>query len=364
MSDGTTGMRFQAIALAQAITAARPDSQYHDHIVQPHRIPRSFPSLAGALSLFPLYGVKQPAQSNSTPNNGVPAKPLPRPRKAADYPDILITCGRRMAGISIGMRARARRAGAKMQTVHLQDPRLDPALFDALIVPSHDPTRGDNVLVTLGSLNRLTRAAIAEAAKGLPPHWLNRDNHAPVAVMLGGDNARYRISRKMIGYMAMELGNFAQMTWIDDKPVRLLLVPSRRTPPQLLDQLSLSLGDVEYEIATHLAPPNGDDSADSNPLMENPYPGVLAADAIIVTADSVNMVSEAAITGKPVLIAGWRPDHADSCGGETGRIGTFHRAMIAGTHTAILSPYSDLSGYEALDERPALTQKLLGLLER
>jgi len=82
MSDGTAGMRFQAIALAQAITAARPDSQYHDHIVQPHRIPRSFPSLAGAISLFPPYGIKQPAPKTGHLTTGhrpslcrAPAKP-------------------------------------------------------------------------------------------------------------------------------------------------------------------------------------------------------------------------------------------------------------------------------------------------
>ena len=154
----------------------------------------------------------------------------------------------------------------------------------------------------------------------------------------------------MVAHMAMELGKFAQMTWINDNPVRFLLVPSRRTPPELLGQLSLALGDIPYEVA----PPD----------MANPYPGILAADAIIVTADSVNMVSEAAIMGSPLLVAGWRPDDADSCGGETGRIGLFHRAMIAGGHSAIISPYAETEGYTALDERPRVITQLLTLLGR
>ena len=54
---------------------------------------------------------------------------------------------------------------------------------------------------------------------------------------------------------------------------------------------------------------------------------------MIVTSDSVNMASEAAITGKPVLIA---PGRAPPCNpsGEAGRIRAFHDHMFAGSHTA------------------------------
>ena len=46
-----------------------------------------------------------------------------------------------MAGMSIALKARARRDGADMTTIHLQDPRLDPAYFDMLIVPPRPGTR-------------------------------------------------------------------------------------------------------------------------------------------------------------------------------------------------------------------------------
>ncbi len=52
--------------------------------------------------------------------------------------------------------------------------------------------------------------------------------------------------------------------------------------------------------------------------MPNPYPWILnAADAIIVTADSVNMTSEAACTRKPVYVAELKP--------ESGRVALFHK---------------------------------------
>jgi hypothetical protein len=53
---------------------------------------------------------------------------------------------------------------------------------------------------------------------------------------------------------------------------------------------------------------------------ENPYFAMLGlADAIVVTADSVNMVSEAAATGKPV--------HVVPLEGGSKKFARFHRAM-------------------------------------
>jgi mitochondrial fission protein ELM1 len=54
---------------------------------------------------------------------------------------------------------------------------------------------------------------------------------------------------------------------------------------------------------------------------ENPYFGLLAlADAIVVTSDSVSMVSEACATGKPV--------HVFSLGQAHKKLHKFHRALL------------------------------------
>ena len=76
------------------------------------------------------------------------------------------------------------------------------------------------------------------------------------------------------------------------------------------------LGDSRVTIAT------ADDA--------NPYPILGIADAVIVTSDSVNMASEAALTGKPLLIAAWQP--------ETGRIAAFHQAMAVPATARRLAP--------------------------
>ena len=147
---------------------------------------------------------------------------------AGRYPDIMITCGRRMAGFALAMRRRAHIDGKPMQIVQLQDPRLPPAMFDALVVPRHDRARGANVLVTTGSLNRLTLESIKTAMMALPSRWLTTTRHTAVAVMIGGDNKRYRITPEMAEGMADRLARFAA-----EAKATLMIMASRRTPDGL-----------------------------------------------------------------------------------------------------------------------------------
>jgi mitochondrial fission protein ELM1 len=259
-----------------------------------------------------------------------------------------------MAGFGLAMRQRAKKAGSITQLVHLQDPRLSPDLFDALIVPQHDPARGDKVITMTGSLNRLTLESIRQSMMDLPSKWLVRDAKPTVIVMLGGDNRRYKITDEMTVSMAARLKTFAM-----SEPMRLVLLPSRRTPPTLIPKLLEGLGQEEDQIEVQTVSPDE----------PNPYPGILGvADTVIVTADSVNMACEAAIIGKPVLIAGWKigADQAaeQNLVGETGRIGAFHQTMIAAGHTAPLGPNLPRAPFTALDEMPDIVERLLGMLKR
>ena len=193
--------------------------------------------------------------------------------------------------------------------------------------------------------------------------------------MLGGDNRRYRISPDMAASMAAQLRAFAQ-----SEPMRLVLLPSRRTPAVLIETLSAKLEALPGTVDVRVVSP---DEA-------NPYPGILGvADAIIVTSDSVNMASEAAITGKPVLIAGWngtprgmteavsataeqnaylkqakQAKQANHIVGERGRIAAFHRRMITAGHTAPLTPSLPRAPFTALDEMDKTCETLLGILGR
>jgi mitochondrial fission protein ELM1 len=316
VSDGTTGMRQQSLAVAAVMKWYRC-ADFRDIVINPHPLLRFVPRIGRWWPQLPL------TQAGDTS--------LPRISNADDFPQILVTCGRRMAGISMALKARAKQQGAQLTTLHLQDPRLDPAYFDILIVPHHDPARADNVIVTTAALNRLDQSHIADAATHLPQSW-KATAKPRVAVLVGGDNRRYRISEKMAADLASQLRHFAKAN-----DASLFLVPSQRCPDSIWQRLQSELKGINCLIP--------------GKQQQNPYPGVLGiADAVIVTSDSVNMVSEAASTGKPVMIAYWTA--------ETGRIAKFHQTMQRAGHTLPLAETLPEQAFVPLDETDMVRREI------
>ena len=71
-----------------------------------------------------------------------------RPPFDGPAPDIVIACGRVTAPY---VRAFKRRAGARVFTAFLQDPRFARSSVDLIWIPEHDRHRGPNVITTLTS---------------------------------------------------------------------------------------------------------------------------------------------------------------------------------------------------------------------
>ena len=316
-------MQHQALAIA-SIMGWDKSKNFQEIKVKPHSFPRYFPTLSHMWPKLPLFKGESRASLDEIdiPNQ---------------YPQIIITCGRRMAGISIGLKERAKRQGILTKTIHVQDPRLNPNFFDILLVPKHDRIRGDNVIVTTAALNRLNKAQIHEASTKLPESW-KLVTQTRIAVLIGGDNKRYKISKKMAEKMVKKLANFAKIN-----NATLFLVPSKRCPDWVEQALENQLSQKKCRVL--------------RALEQNPYPGVLEiADAIIVTSDSINMASEAAYTGKPVLIAPWTE--------ESGRIAKFHDNMQIAGHTATLDGLLSEKKCVQLNEKAWIKEKVTSLLQR
>jgi hypothetical protein len=236
--------------------------------------------LAEAAGLAPEMRELKPA----APWKWIAAKFWPNPLAAvadavrAPLPALAIGCGGMAGAVLAALRRNS------MRVVQVQNPRMDISRFDLVIANSHDQLTGPNVIVTRTALHRVTPDRLATQAD------LWRDRLAPyrrplVAVLLGGSNGRYRLDRDAGARLAVDLATMAQR----DK-VGVVVTPSRRTDPA-----------VTEVIRTALAPVGGWvwDLAG-----ENPYFGMLAlADLLIVTQDSVSMISEAAATAAPVMIA-------------------------------------------------------------
>ena len=315
ISDGTAGMRLQAVALAKALEMPFTELQMR-------------PSLS--LRLFPSLG--------RVPGWPVAALRAARP-KISDLPPLIITCGRRMAGISFVLRRQGRNLhNGGVRTIHIGDPRLPADWFDVLVVPAHDPaaklaTDNPHILVSTGSLHAHNPGSIGQAAMALPRPWAEF-NTPYIAVMIGGDNKRYAITADQMTDFGSCLSRLAKR-----HKCALALVPSRRTPSALMTHLTAQLGDIRHIVY---------DPAQAD---FNPYPGVLSrAKAVVVTSDSVNMTSEACVTSLPVLSYFWQA--------ETGRIAAFHAHMQAYGHTLSLSdqPHAALQPTVPLDEMAMLAQ--------
>ena len=195
------------------------------------------------------------------------------------WPALVISCGRHAVGPALEVK---RRSNGRTVAVHIQHPRVAPARFDLIVAPKHDRLSGPNVVETHGSVHGLTRSRLDEAAR----HWKPHLDHLPrprVAVLIGGSNGVYRVDEAVIRDIADRLSGLAK-----DSGCGLMVTPSRRTGAENVRILRDALSDTTATVWDLQG--------------ENPYFGYLGlADYVLATGDSVNMVSEAVATGKPVL---------------------------------------------------------------
>jgi mitochondrial fission protein ELM1 len=255
VTDGHAGNRRQAEALANALGLAAREWSLQSQAPWRWLAPRRLPGARRA------FGEEFAAA-------------LPRP------PALAIGCGRQAA-----LATRLLRAGGA-RAVQILDPRLSTHHWDLVIAPQHDGLHGDNVITMFGSLHPVDDLWLAAARRefaafaALP---------APrTALLIGGPSANARFDDAMFEALLAQAERLVRY-----EGGSILATASRRTPAT-----------VRARLRDRFAPLPGvlwcgeEDGA-------NPYAGLLGwADRIVCTADSVNMLSEAAATLAPVLVAG------------------------------------------------------------
>lgn len=218
------------------------------------------------------------------PQIAVRARPLSGLDSAGDrlsppWPRLLIATGRRTVAASVAIK----RINPATLTVQIQNPHYATSAFDLVVTPAHDQLRGDNVITTNGALHGVTRIKLDKAAD----EFSGALAHLPrpiIAVLVGGANKVYRMTPALIMDFCASLRTLAKSS-----ECSFAVTPSRRTGAENTAALHRGLADTPHLIWDGEGP--------------NPYLGFLGlADAIIVTSDSVNMISEACAAGKPVYV--------------------------------------------------------------
>ncbi len=159
-----------------------------------------------------------------------------------------------------------------------------------------------------------------------------------LGVLIGGANRSYRLSLDRLAAIAEAIAGVLRAGGGSA-----LVTPSRRTGAAGVALLRERLAGLPAEI--------WDGSGD------NPYYAYLAAaDALLVTADSVSMISEAAATGKPVHIL----ELAKNRWGGDGKFARFHATMREAGITRPFTGEIESWSYSPLDDTARAGKLLRG----
>ena len=222
---------------------------------------------------------------------------------APPWPRLAIGCGRQAALLT---RALGDWARGDCFRVQILDPRIDPRRFDLVIAPRHDRVGGDNVIATLGALNPVDAAWLADARQRFAAL---ADLPAPrTAVLVGATNAAQRLDADYFSALLARLGAAHAQGGGS-----FLVTTSRRTPRDVVDDLRR-----RFAAWPGLFWSGEDDGP-------NPYAGLLAwSERVVVTPDSVNMLSEACASDATACTFAPQPIG--------GKFATLHAALVDAGH--------------------------------
>ena len=157
--------------------------------------------------------------------------------------------------------------------------------------PAHDGLDGNNVINTKGAIHYLTEAEIVDH-KDYLNSFIKNDERKILAFIMGGPTKYYEYSTKNIKRI------FSILYSLNKKhDFQLVIIPSMRTPNNTIQYAKEFFGN------NHTVIENIDKKAYLSALAVSEY--------IVITCDSSSMISEAALTGKPVYIANILPKRND-----------------------------------------------------
>ena len=193
--------------------------------------------------------------------------------------DVIISCGRKSIIPSIFLKKNSKK---KIINIHIQNPKISLKHFDFVVCPEHDNLEGSNVLRTKGAIHYLTLEEINNS-KDYLLNKLERDKDV-ITLILGGPNKYYNYSDENMISIFSRINRM-----LKEHNLQLVVIPSNRTPKKTIELSK------EYFTDNRTVIDVVDKSAYLSSLALSKY--------LVVTCDSTSMISEAALTGKPVYVA-------------------------------------------------------------
>ena len=193
--------------------------------------------------------------------------------------DIIISCGRKSVIPSIYLK---KNSNKKIINIHIQNPKVSLNNFNYIIAPEHDGISGKNVISSKGALHYLTIEEIEKSRDYLQ----NKSNTKKdiLTLILGGPTKYYDYTTQNIKSIFSNIKNLTEKN-----NLHLIVIPSNRTPME-----TVLLAKSELMKDTTII-----ETVDKKAYLS----ALCLAKYIVVTCDSSSMISEAALTGKPVYVA-------------------------------------------------------------
>ncbi len=182
-------------------------------------------------------------------------------------PDILISCGRKSVYFSLYFKKKFK----NIINIHIQNPKISSKNFDFIISPNHDNFYGSNVINSVGALHHFNKIDKNFESKKL-------------TCIIGGNNQHYHFGIKETNELCNRLIKIKK----NHVDINLSVITSRRTTDLVKKILIKKLNNIA-SIWTGSG--------------ENPYNNAIHSSSFfIITSDSTSMISEAAISGKPIYV--------------------------------------------------------------
>ena len=276
LTDDRVGSNNQSIAIAERLS---------DYYIIKKILYNSFIGLPNFIRGSSLIGVDKINSSNILD----------------ELPDVVICAGRRLSSVALNIKKRNRN---RTFIINLMNPNLSYEKFDLLLLPKHDNTPQKfidmgNVVETNGGLNGINEAKIEAEIEKWSKFFIGYKRPI-VSLIIGGDTKNYKYNPNDFGHMITKVSDI-----VNGISGTLLITTSRRTSKECLNKIRQKVT-CDYYLYDWKWENDSRNLTRNN--LGNPYYSLLGlSNYLIVTGDSISMISESCATGNPIYL--YMPKH-------------------------------------------------------
>ncbi len=203
----------------------------------------------------------------------------------AAYADVVVSCGSSILGVNL-----LAKNENEAKSVVVMKPSFSARCFDAVIAPRHDKMKpARNVFVTDRAPSLITGEFLAAEAEKLSKELDLARSSRKIGFLVGGDTDKLKFSRDAFEGVLRGLERFSAETR------SVFLATSSRRTPSWADELLKKTFEKNRQCPLLVI------ANESN--REGAVAGILGlSDVLVVSGESISMVSEAVSSGKPVVV--------------------------------------------------------------